>query len=251
MPKKKATKPKPEVKPEVKPEPKEEIVIDVVQGIEPEPEVSEKSLVGDFLQRMVKEPPPPIDAFAALKEEADLKIIEEATKKMEKAAKRRTFKPITLKITGDLLVHWHTMLEGMRSSLLNRPGVTAAEKAVYSKMPINDDTALDYLLTLHDEEMERNNDIRKAMLVDIPRPERQEPDDELIKNLSRLNQRRQAMTSSNPASMLHDKPLPILPKLGAIAEGEGFTVGGQPMSEADFFRVAASKKPQRPIKKGR
>jgi hypothetical protein len=51
--------------------------------------------------------------------------------------------------------------------------------------------------------------------------------------------------------MLHDKPLPILPKLGAIAEGEGFTVGGQPMSEADFFRVAASKKPQRPIKKGR
>jgi len=202
----------------------------------------------------VKEPPPPIDAFAALKEEADLKIIEEATKKMEKAAKRRTFKPITLKITGDLLIHWHTMLEGMRSSLLNRPGVTAAEKAVYSKLPINNDTALDYLLTLHDEEMERNNDIRKAMLVDIPRSERQarqEPDDELIKNLSKLNQRRQAMSSPNPSSILHEKPLPILPKLGAIAEGEGFTVGGQPMSEAEFFRMAASKKPQRPIKKGR
>lgn len=251
--KKKKASPKKKEEPETKPE-SEFIVVEAVQGAEPEiklepefePVEANESIVNSFLERMANEPP--MDALAALREEEQLKAIEEATKKMEKAAKRRTFKPITLKITGEMLVHWHSMLDGMRESLLHRPGVTAAEKAVYSKLPINNDTALDYLLTLHDEEMGRDDATRRAMLVD---DDTKEPDDALIKNLSRMNQRRQSMGSDNPKSLLHSNIPPILPKLGAIAENEGFTMGGQPMSEAEFFRMVASKKPQRPVKKGR
>lgn len=252
-PKAKEEKPKPKIEKE---EPKEEIVVEVVQGAEPEiypepepePVEANVSIVNNFLERMAAEPP--MDALAALREEEQLKAIEEATKKMEKVAKRRTFKPITLKITGEMLVHWHSMLEGMRESLLHRPGVTAAEKAVYSKLPINNDTALDYLLTLHDEEMGRDDATRRAMMVGASNKQ-PETDDEMIKNLSRINQRRPSMGSPNPQSLLHSKVPPILPKLGAIAENEGFTMGGQAMSEAEFFRMVASKKPQKPVKKGR
>ena len=255
MPKpKKEKKPKEPKKEELvdtaKAEPSEFIVVDVVEGAEPEEEPkSDETLVSSFLERLTKTPPTPTSALTALQEEAELRTIEEATKKMEKASKRRTFKPVTLKIVGDMLVHWYSMKDGMRSSLLDRPGVTAAEKAVYSKLPINDDTALDYLLTLHEEEMERRDDTKRAMMVETPhRPEPTE-DDELIKRLSSINQRRQQTSSSNPHSLINANPPPTLPKMGALFKDEGFTLGGAPVSEAEFFRMAASKKPEKRVKK--
>jgi hypothetical protein len=187
--------------------------------------------------------------FKALKEEAELnelKAIEEATNKMQQAVvKQRKRKPVTLKITGDTLLRWYAMIDGMRTSLLNRAGVTAAEKAVYSKVPINDATALEYLLTLHDEEVERRDDTKRV----IARPERapQTPEDAM---LAQAQQKRSALDSQNPQSMLSQSPPPIIPKMGALFKDEGFTVGGSQMSEAEFFRVAASKKPPKKTKKG-
>ena len=190
--------------------------------------------------------------FKVLKEEAELnelKAIEEATSKMQQAAvkqRKRNYKPITLKITGDTLLRWHAMIEGMRASLLNRAGVTAAEKAVYSKIPINDATALEYLLTLHDEETER----REAKRLPLTAERRQETPEEENAMLTRAQKKRPEITSQNPKSMLSQSPPLTLPKMGSLFKDERFTVGGNQLSEADFFRIAASKKPPKKVKKG-
>jgi len=176
------------------------------------------------------------------REEAELKVIEDAMKKSQKAAKRRNLKPVTIKITGENLIHWYAMLDGIRSSLLTRNGVSAAEKAVYSELPISNETALVYLLMLHDEEMERHT--RTAP--------RQSSPDELERIEKQMTRRPAPITSSNPHSILAEKgpAMPAPNPLGAMTIDSGFTMGGAQMSEADFFRTAQAKKVPRPVKKG-
>ena len=182
------------------------------------------------------------------REEAELKVIEDAMKKSQKAAKRRNLKPVTIKITGENLIHWYAMLDGIRSSLLTRNGVSAAEKAVYSELPISNDTALVYLLMLHDEEMERHTRTVAPHQEDIERIEKQ-----MGEKARAYQARRPApITSSNPHSILAEKgpAMPAPNPLGAMTIDSGFTMGGAQMSEADFFRMAQTKKVPRPVKKG-
>ena len=221
-----------------------EAPVEVIENYEDSPDYSWVAIAPEIpLEKQEEE----AANFKALKEEAELnelKAIEEATKKMQQAAvKQRKRKPVTLKITGDTLLRWYAMIDGMRTSLLNRAGVTAAEKAVYSKIPINDATALEYLLTLHDEEVERRDrtETKKAIT-----PE------QLNNALPPVQKKRPALTSQNPQSIINEKG-PAMPgpnPLGAMTIGSGFTMGGSQMSEADFFRMAQSKKPPKRVKKG-
>ena len=226
-----------------------EAPVEVIENYEDSPDYSWVAIAPEIpLEKQEEE----AANFKALKEEAELnelKAIEEATKKMQQAAvKQRKRKPVTLKITGDTLLRWYDMIDGMRTSLLNRAGVTAAEKAVYSKIPINDATALEYLLTLHDEETERREDKRLTLR---DRPANAQPEEENAM-LTRAQKKRPALTSQNPQSIINEKG-PAMPgpnPLGAMTIGSGFTMGGSQMSEADFFRMAQSKKPPKRVKKG-
>ena len=229
-----------------------EAPVEVIENYEDSPDYSWVAIAPEIpLEKQEEE----AANFKALKEEAELnelKAIEEATKKMQQAAvKQRKRKPVTLKITGDTLLRWYDMIDGMRTSLLHRAGVTAAEKAVYSKIPINDATALEYLLTLHDEEVERRDDTKRMGDAYAARSTQSTPEEE-NEMLTRAHKKRPALTSQNPQSIINEKG-PAMPgpnPLGAMTIGSGFTMGGSQMSEADFFRMAQSKKPPKRVKKG-
>ena len=199
--------------------------------------------------------PEALAALQASQEEEQLKQFEAKQKEIEaqfaKAAKKKKkLKPFKLDLSGDLLERWDAMIDGMRASMLSRPGISAVEKAMLSAMQITPEIALTYLLTLHDEEIERQHEVRHAMLM--PHDGRPQPSAEQQEAMLRSieKQRPQATTSNNPSSLLADpnKMAPRLPPMSMYGKG-GVTVNGQELSENDFYRMVQSQKPKQIPKK--
>jgi hypothetical protein len=199
--------------------------------------------------------PEALAALQASQEEEQLKQFEAKQEEIEaqfaKAAKKKKkLKPFKLDLSGDLLERWDAMIDGMRASMLSRPGISAVEKAMLSAMQITPEIALTYLLTLHDEEIERQHEVRHAMLM--PHDGRPQPSAEQQEAMLRSieKQRPQATTSNNPSSLLADpnKMAPRLPPMSMYGKG-GVTVNGQELSENDFYRMVQSQKPKQIPKK--
>ena len=236
----------------------EEIEKELHDKLFPEQEQQPKEETADveFLEAIsTASEPEALAALQASQEEEQLKQFEAKQKEIEaqfaKAAKKKKkLKPFKLDLSGDLLERWDAMIDGMRASMLSRPGISAVEKAMLSAMQITPEIALTYLLTLHDEEIERQHEVRHAMLM--PHDGRPQPSAEQQEAMLRSieKQRPQATTSNNPSSLLADpnKMAPRLPPMSMYGKG-GVTVNGQELSENDFYRMVQSQKPKQIPKK--